>query len=105
MLTAGNLIGDCVGDAEGVPVPGVGGGNGKDISITVPSTIPCANLIGAPANVYDDDIENPSEERQVVVAPGTAVKVNDADDPSETISSTPAMLTLNPGQARPKLRS
>ena len=77
----------------GCGVGGDVGGSGRETSTTSPSLTPCANFTEAPASAYDDDNENPSDERQVDVA-GTAVKVNDAVDPSETISSTPPTVPL-----------
>jgi hypothetical protein len=111
----GGVVGDGVGeDVKGGDVGGeVGedvaggdpGGSGREISMTVPSLSPCANFIGVPASAYDDSSEKPSELRQVEVD-GTAVKVNEAVEPSEAISLTPPTVLLNPsGQARSMLRS
>ena len=66
---------------------------------------PCANFTGAPASTYDEDNDKLSEDKQAEVA-GTDEKVKEADDPSETLSSTPARVTLkSPGHESSKPRS
>ena len=71
------------------------GGSGREMSTAtpLPSVDPCANLMGLPANAYDESSERLIASRQEEVA-GTEEKVKGNVSPSITISSTPATESL-----------
>ena len=81
--------GASVGAATGLPVEG----RGKEISTVAPSDNPCANLMGVPANSYEESSEKLIASRQEEVA-GTDVKVKGKVEPSSMMPSTPGTEAL-----------
>ena len=91
----GGSVGATTGGSVGATTGASVGGSGREMSTAapLPSVDPCANLMGLPANPYEESRERLIASRQEEVA-GTEEKVKGNVSPSITISSTPATEAL-----------